>query len=405
VERTVAAIDVGTTKICTLIGETDAHGDLRILGVGVVPSRGLRKGIVVDLNEATTAIAASVRKAEHTSGYKITSASVGVAGSHISAVNSRGVVAVTHAERGVARDDIDRALEAARAIAIPHNRQLLHVIPRSYILDGQDGVRDPLGMEGYRLEVEAHIVTGAISTINNLARCVEGAGVAIDDLVLEPLAAGEAVLTQAEKEMGVVLADIGGGTTDVAIFIEGSIWHTAVIPTGGVHLTNDIAVGLYTPLSIAEELKIRYGQAMPDGLLTDEPIEVAAFGDTVRQTVPRELLTQIILARVEEILALIWQEIKRSGYDGLLPAGLVLCGGTAELAGIKELGRMVVGLPVRTGAPHDLQGLVDVLGSPAYAASVGLLMWGLAHEPPPAPPHHGGWLRKAGSWLRAFLPV
>jgi cell division protein FtsA len=404
VERTVVGIDVGTTKICTLVGEADAHGDLRIVGVGVVPSRGLRKGVVVDLNEATSAIAASVRKAERISGYDIASAYVSVAGEHISAINSRGVVAVARAERGINSEDVDRALEAAQAIAIPHNREVIHVIPRGYTLDGQDGVRDPLGMQGYRLEVEAHIVTGATATMNNLTRCVENAGVSIDGLVLEPLASGEAVLTQTEREMGVVLADIGGGTTGIAILIEGSVWHTIVIPTGGEHLTNDIAVGLRTPPGTAEELKIRHGQAMPNGFLKDEPVEVAAFGDATLQTVSRELLTGIIQARMEEIFTLIRQEIKRSGYDGLLPAGLVLCGGAAELAGAKELGREVLDLPVRVGAPHDLQGLVDVLESPAYATSVGLLLWGLKRQPSPLPSTRNGWLDGVGNWLKAFLP-
>jgi cell division protein FtsA len=404
VERTVVGIDVGSTKICTLVGEADAHGDLRIVGVGTVPSRGLRKGVVVDLNEATAAIAASVKKAERISGYDIASAYVSVAGEHISAINSRGVVAVAHAERGVNGEDVERALEAAQAIAIPHNREVVHVISRGYTLDGQEGVRDPLGMQGYRLEVEAHIVTGAAAIMNNLTRCVENAGVTIDGLVLEPLASGEAVLTQTEKEMGVVLADIGGGTSGVAIFIEGSVWHTVVIPTGGEHLTNDIAVGLRTPPGTAEELKIRYGQAMPNGFLKDEPIEIAVFGDAARQTVPRELLTDIIQARMEEIFTLIRQEIKRSGYDGLLPAGLVLCGGVAELAGAKELGREILDLPVRVGAPQDLQGLVDVLESPAYATSVGLVLWGLKHQPPPQPSARNGWLNGVGNWLKAFLP-
>lgn len=403
-ERTVVGIDIGTTKICTLVGEVDAQGDLRIVGVGVVPSRGLRKGVVVDLNEATAAISASVKKAERLSGYDIAGAYVSVAGEHISAINSRGLAAVARGERGVAHEDIERSLEAAQAIAIPHDREVIHVIPRGYTLDGQDGVRDPLGMQGYRLEVEAHIVTGASATMNNLKRCVQSAGVVIDGLVLEPLASGEAVLTQTEKDMGVVLADIGGGTTGVAIFIEGSVWHTVVIPTGGEHLTNDIAVGLRTPPGTAEELKIRYGRAMPNGFLNDEPIEVSTFGDATRRSVTREMLTGIIQARMEEVFTLIRQEIKRSGYDGLLPAGLVLCGGVAELAGVKELGQEILDLPVRVGTPQNLQGLVDTLESPTYATGVGLLMWGVKHQPPPQPSTRDDWLDKVGNWLKTFLP-
>ena len=403
-ERSIVGIDVGTTKICTLVAEVDEYDSLRIVGVGAVPSRGLRKGVVVNVDEATSAISASIEKAERVSGYKIESAYVGVAGGHIASVNSRGVVAVSRPERGITQDDIDRALDAAQAIAIPYNREIIHVIPRSFIVDGQDGIRDPLGMVGYRLEVEAHIVTGASASIHNLVKCVQGAGVGIDGLVLEPLAAGEAVLTSTEQEMGVVLADVGGGTTDIAIFIEGSVWHTVVLATGGNHLTNDIAVGLRTPFTAAEEIKKIYGYALATQV-EDEPIDVFAFGDSPRQTVSRRFLAEIIEARTEEIFTLILREIKRSGYDGLLPAGIVLCGGTSELAGIKELGRNILQLPVRVGSPNHLEGLVDVISSPAYAASVGLLLWGLRQE---ATSRSGkekkGLHHRLGQWLSSFLP-
>ena len=404
-ERVAACIDVGTTKICTLIGETDgAADDLRIVGVGVVPSRGIRKGVVVNVKETTDAILASIDKAERISGCEIESAYVGLAGAHISSVNSVGAVAINRGERGVQPTDVERALDAARAMPVPHNRQVLHAIPRSYKLDGDDGVRDPLGMQAYRMEVEAHIITGATTSIHNLVKCVQATGIGVDAMVLEPLASGEAVLTEVEREMGVVLADIGGGTTDIAIFIEGSIWHTVVLPMGGEHITHDIAIGLRTPFTTAGELKIKYGNTSSKNVQIDETLDVTAFGEGGPQQVSRLFLTQIIEARVEEIFELIRQEIKRSGYDGLLPAGVVLCGGTADLAGIRDVAREQLNLPVRTGTPHDIRGLVDILGSPAYATSVGLLLWGLRCDVPrPNRDRRNDGLKLPG-WLRAFLP-
>jgi cell division protein FtsA len=407
--KTIVGIDVGTTKICTLVGEANDDGLLRIIGVGVSPSRGLRKGVVVNVHEATEAISASVRKAERISGYEIANAFVGVGGGHVSAINSRGVVGISRSARGISESDIERALDAARAIAIPHNREIIHTIPRGYVVDGQEGVKDPVGMQGIRLEVEAHIVTGASTSVSNLVKCVREAGVEIDDLILQPLASGEAVLRENEQEMGVVLADIGGGTADIGIFIEGSIWHTIILGTGGEHLTRDVAVGLRTPFNTAEELKIKYGHAMPSSMLTDELIEVTSFGNGARQEVSRLHLAEVIEARAEEILSLIVREVKRSGYDGLLAAGLVLCGGTAELAGFKDLAEQMLRLPVRVGTPHDLQGLTDVLESPAYATSVGLLLWGMRHSPvpdverKPRRPPSVFWPR-VREWLRAFLP-
>jgi cell division protein FtsA len=407
--KTIVGIDVGTTKICTLVGEVYEDGQLRIIGVGVAPSRGLRKGVVVNVQEATEAITASVRKAERISGYEITSAFVGIGGGHISAINSRGVVGISRTARGISQFDIERALDAARAIAIPHNREIIHTIPRGYVVDGQEGVKDPIGMQGIRLEVETHIVTGASTSVSNLVKCIRAAGVEIDDLILQPLASGEAVLKRAEREMGVVLADIGGGTTDIGIFIEGSIWHTIILGTGGEHVTRDVAVGLRTPFNTAEELKIQYGHAMPASLTTDELIEVTSFGNGARQSVSRLQLSEVIEARAEEILSLILREVKRSGYDGLLAAGLVACGGTAELAGFKDLAQQVLGLPVRVGKPQDLQGLTDVLDSPAYATSVGLLLWGVRHqqvdepEPRRRRPPSQLWL-SVRNWIRAFLP-
>lgn len=404
-DNIIVGIDLGTTKVCTVIGQMTSGLMPRIIGVGVVPSRGMRKGMIVNVHEATEAVARSMEKAERTAGVQVERAYVSISGEHISGVNSRGVVAISRGERGVVVGDIERALDSAQAIAIPHNQEVLHIIPRNYSVDGQDGIREPLGMHGFRLEVEAHIITGASSAIQNLTKCIEALNIDLDGLVLNPLASGETVLTDTEREMGVVLADIGGGTTDIGIFIEGSVWHTVILPMGGHHLTNDIAVGLRAPYAAAEEIKKTYGHARPDTILQDEVLDVAAFGEQARQQVPRKLLAEIVEARTEEIFDLILKEVKRSGYDGLLPAGLVICGGTASLSGIQELGREVMGMPVRVGAPRGLRGLVDVLNDPAYATSVGLLLWGLRQESALRPRRsRPGTTQKIIQWLRAFLP-
>jgi cell division protein FtsA len=383
VEEAIVAIDVGTTKVCTLVAEPTEEAELRIVGVGVSPSRGLRKGVVLDVEQATQAITESVEKAEKVSGYSIDSAYVGVSGSHIQGVNSRGIAAISRGERMIVQDDISRAMDAARAIAIPPSRELLHSIPRGYIVDEQDGVRNPLGLRGFRLEVEAHIVTGATASIHNLVECVQTAGVhvGVENLIVQPIAAGEAVLTDAEKDLGVALVDIGGGTTDMAVFIDGSVWHTVVLPVGGNHLTHDLAVGLRTPFVVAEALKTKYGHAIPGSIEPDAVIDATSFGDSSHRAVSRVQLAEIVNVRVEEILELILREIKRSGYDGLLPAGVVLCGGTAELAGIKQLAHDTLGLPVRIGTPLGLEGLVESVRDPAHACTVGLLLWALRHGP------------------------
>lgn len=375
----IVALDIGTTKTCALIGEITDAGTWRILGNGVVPSRGLRKGVVTDVKETALAIASAVEQAERVAGLPIEAVYVGIAGTHIQATNSRGVAAI-RSTRGVTQDDVARALESAEAMAVPMNREILHVIPRGFMLDGQDGVKDPVGMVGFRLEVEAHVVTGASASIQNVTKAVQAAGLKIIDLVLEPLAASEAILTTAEKEMGVVLVDIGGGTTDIAVFVEGSIWHTVILPTGGIHITNDLAVGLRAPFEAAEEIKLKYGHADPDQVLDTELIDITAFGEEGRRIVSRRQIAEIIHARAEEICQLILAEIRRLGYDGLLPAGVVLCGGTAELSGIKSIARQVLEMPVRVGTPRDLEGFADRVSSAAFATSVGLLQWGWQHQ-------------------------
>lgn len=403
--RTIVGIDVGSSKVCTLVGEVDDDGEVRVIGVGLVPSRGVRRGGVVNVADATGSILASVEKAERTSGYKIERAYVALSGTHISSLNSRGVVGISRRESGITVEDVERALDAAHAVAVPHNQEVVHVIPRGYMVDGQDGVHDPVGMHGFRLEVEAHIVLGSSPSIQNIVKCVDGAGVDVDELVLGSIAAGDAVLTDAEREMGVVLADIGMGTTDIAIFIDGTVWHTVTLGIGGEHITGDVAIGLRLSPNVAEEVKVQYGHARAAQMPPEERFTVSPFDGASAQVMPRWKLSEIIEARVEEIFSLIRQEIKRSGYDGLLPAGVVLCGGTAQLSGIQELGRDVVGLPVRVGAPRELQGLVDRISNPAHAVGAGLIGWGLTVDTRPQLRRpSSGLLKGFLNWLRVFLP-
>ncbi len=404
-ERTIVGIDVGSSKICTLVSEVDDEGDVRVIGVGLVPSRGIRKGVVVNVADATAAIVASIEKAERTSGYEIGRAYVGFSGTHVSSLNSRGVVGISRREHGIAVEDVDRVLDAARAIAVPHNQEVVHVIPRGYTVDGQGGVRDPVGMHGFRLEVEAHIVTGSSTAIQNLVKCVEGAEVEVDELVLAGIAAGDAVLTDTEREMGVVLADIGAGTINIAIFIDGTVWHTVTLGMGGEYITGDISIGLRLPPATAERIKVQHGHARASQVSPEERFTVSPFEGEASQVVLRWKLAEIIEARAEEILSMVQQEIKRSGYDGLLPAGVVLCGGTARLSGIQELGRDILGLPVRVGAPRELHGFVDMVSNPAHAVGAGLIGWGMTVDTRlQSRKTDPGVGRRFLNWLRVFLP-
>ena len=389
---TLTSIDVGTTKVCTIISEVSGGGDIRVVGVGVTPSNGLHKGLVVNINEARESIRESVRKAEQASSYKVESAYVGVTGRHVSSMNNRGVVAITRNDRLVRRDDLRRVLAQSQNIKVPSERRLLHVIPRGYAVDGQVGVKNPVGMHGFRLDVETHIITAAITSVQNLVKCVRSIGVDIDDLILEPLASSEAILTEDEKQIGVILADIGGGTTDIAVFKEGSIWHTAILPVAGYQLTRDVAIGLGLPFDVSEEMKKRYGSVMPvyEGK-TENTSAISADGHGVSY----QDLCDIIRARVEEIMRLIMLEMPRADYEALVPAGLVLTGGSANLSGIEALGRDILRLPVRVGVPTDMSGITDVLRDPAYATSVGLLLWGLRNE--------GRQIWKSQGRLRRFV--
>ncbi|MBL8063208.1 MAG: cell division protein FtsA [Anaerolineales bacterium] len=375
-EEIVVGIDVGTTKVCTLVGRVEDDKSVRILGVGIEPSDGIRKGIVVDLAAASQAIKRSVEKAEGTSGMEITTALVSLAGAHVSSVNSRGAAGIPSGIIDVA--DLARALDQAQAIAIPHDREIIHVIQRGISVDGQEGVKTPVGMHGYKLEVETHIITAASATADNLRQCVGAAGVEIQQFVLNPLASAEIVLTEQERQMGVAVCDIGGGTTDLAIYVDGDVWHTMVLAVGGNHITQDIAHGLRLPMAQAEEVKKQQGHAAKSDIGGDEFFHIRPFGEDNDVRINRQDLAHIIEARVEETFSLILQEIKRSGYDGLLPAGVVLTGGTSALPGISGVASEILSMPVRTGQPQDLKGLVDKLNSPMYSTSVGLLQWAVS---------------------------
>jgi len=369
----VVGIDVGTTKICTLVAREESPGQISIIGVGVEPSLGIRKGVVVDLAAASQAVSRSIDKAERTSGLEISSALVSLAGSQVASVNSRGVVGISG--RIIDQDDVARAIEAARAVAIPHNREIIHVIQRGFNVDGQEGIRNPIGMHGYRLEVETHIITAAAASVENLRQCVGASGVDISQFVLNPLASAEVVLTETERQMGVVVVDMGGGTTDMAIFIDGDVWHTSVLQVGGNHVTSDIAHGLRLPMSQAEELKVQHGHAVESEVGSLEYFNIKPFGEEEAVQINRQELAHIVEARVEEVFSLVLQEIKRSGYDGLLPAGMVLTGGASAAPGIRTLANRVLGVPVRIAKPENLMGMGDKLDSPAYSTSVGLLRW------------------------------
>ncbi len=379
-ERVIVGIDVGTTKICVLVGELDRDGKLNIVGVGTCPSQGLRRGVVVNIEETVTSIAAALDRAERLSGKTITTAYVGIAGSHIDSENSKGFVAISPSHRDIVQNDISRAIEVARAIVMPANREVIHVIPRGYVVDGQEGIKNPIGMSGFRLEVETHIITGAVSSIHNLIKCVHKARVEIEDLVLEPLASSEAVLAEGETDLGVALVDIGGGTTDVAVFTDGAIWHTVVLPIGGNLITSDIAIGLRLPFGVAEELKLTYGHCNPSTISDNDMIDLLHYMPDCNDLVPRKLLAQIIQARV------------------------------AELPGILDTAGQILDLPARLGSPLGLHGLADSISRPAYATSVGLLLWGLRHtsfltdEEEQEERRQGAFLSRLVRWLRAFIP-
>ena len=369
----LVGLDIGTTKTTAIVGEITENG-IDIIGIGISPAKELRKGLVVNIDNTVEAIKRAVEEAEQMSGCRINSAYVGIAGSHVKGQNSLGIVAIKGREVG--EDDVQRAVEASKSIAIPVDREILHTLRQNYVVDGQDGIRDPVGMSGVRLEAKVHIVTAAVPYIQNIVKSVNRVGLDIDDIVLEQLAASEAILSSDEKDLGVVLIDIGGSTTGIAIFSEGSIKHTAILPVGGNYLTSDIATGLRTPFNDAERIKIRYGCAMAARIPKEEIIEVPSVGGREDRQVSRQILGRIVEPRMEEILTLALKEIVRSGYEDLLAAGVVLTGGTALLSGINEMAEQIFDMPVRRGNPTGIGGLSDVVNSPAYTVGVGLIIYG-----------------------------
>ena len=408
--RSIAAIDVGTTKICTIVAEVTPQHELRILGVGIGPSAGLTRGAVDNIHAAIEAIASSVERAERASGTRILSAHVGIGGPHVSSMNSRGIVAIGDPRSPITDGDVQRALESARIVNVPNNREVIHVVPRYYVVDGQDHVIDPTGMYGSRLDVETHVVTSSASAMSNLVQCVEGAGVHVESLILQPLASAEAVFTAEEVQQGAAIVDIGGGTTDVGVYAEGAIVHTAVLPVGGIHMTRDLVVALRVPQPSAEQAKRKHGHVIPSLVGEDEEVEIDAFGTEGVKTVSRRLMAQVLQARTEELFELVRAEIKRGADLDMLSAGVVLTGGAAALPGIEMLAEDVLSLPARVGRPQHLAGLSDILNDPAYATSVGLLRWALREEqvsfrssmlPVPA---LGGLFRKVAHLMRVVLP-
>jgi cell division protein FtsA len=372
-ENLVVGLDIGTTKICAIVGAMTEEG-LDVVGIGTSPSRGMRKGVVINIESTVTAIRKALQEAELMAGCEIKSVFAGIAGGHIKGINSQGVIAIKNRE--VANEDVRRVIDAAKALAIPMDREVIHILPQEFIIDDQDGIKEPLGMSGVRLEARVHIVTGAVASAQNIIKSCNKAGVDVGDIVLEQLASSEAVLTPDEKDLGVALVDIGGGTTDIAIFVDGAIKHTSVLSLGGNHLTNDIAVGLRTPSAEAEKIKQISGCCLSSMVGKDETIEVPSVGGREPRILSRQLLAEILEPRVEEIFTLVNREIVKSGYEDLIASGVVLTGGSAILPGMPELAEQIFDLPVRRGKPIGIGGLTDVVNSPIYATGVGLVKYG-----------------------------
>ena len=418
-QEIISAIDIGTTKICALTaGVThDSLGRmvLRVLGAGQAPSHGIRRGAVVHVAEVSAAVGEAIERCEQESGQHMVSAYIGIAGSHIAALNSKGVSPVDR-RNGITGNDMQRALEGARAVPMPQNREVIHTIARHWTVDGQNEVQQPVGMSAYRLEVDAHIVTGSSTAIQNLVQCVTTHGIDIDELVLEPLASNEAVVRAEERQMGVAVVDIGGGTTDIAIFRNDGLCHTQILDMGGNHLTNDLAEILHTPFETAEMLKLRYGQVISERVAEDEKVWATVFGERAERGFNRRFMSEVLAARAEEMFETIQTKLTDSGYFSKIPAGLVLTGGASQLPGMAELGRNLLGMPVRVGAPGShlpITALSRSLQSPTYATSVGLLLWGLREDAQaihrrfqaePTGMGNAAWVGQTMQWLKNLLP-
>lgn len=377
-ENIVVGLDIGTTKICAVVGEVSG-GEINIIGIGTHPSIGLRKGVVVDIESTVSSIKKAVEEAELMAGCEISSVYAGIAGGHITGFNSRGIVAIKGSE--VTPHDVERVIEAARAVAIPMDREVIHALPQEFIVDDQAGIQNPAGMAGVRLEVKIHIVTGAVTSAHNIIKCANRSGLDVCDIVLESLASGEAVLTDEEKELGAALVDLGGGTTDLAIFSEKNIKHTFVLALGGNNLTNDVAVGLRAPLAEAEKIKQKYGTCIIGNINSEETIEVPGMGGRKSRKLPKQILGEILEPRVEEIFTLINREIYKAGMENIITSGAVVTGGSALLDGTAEIAESIFNLPTRLGKPRGIKGLVDVVNNPMYATSVGLVLYGAKNRP------------------------
>jgi cell division protein FtsA len=379
-EKYLVGIDLGSTKICCVVGEVKENGKVDVLGVGRAPSKGLRRGSITNLETAVEALKAAVEEAETMAGMSIEKALVGIAGGHIRGFNSRGVVAVSGRDREVSAADVHKVLESARSISLPPDRAIFHVVPQEFMVDDQEGIGDPIGMTGSRLEANVHVVTGSLTAVHNITNCVNRAGIEVTDIVLDQLATAESILKHEEKDLGVALVDIGGGATHVAVFERGAVRHTAVVRTGGEHFTSDIAVGLRTPIQEAEQIKVQYGCALARMVDDDETIGVPSVGGRKPRRLSRQILCEILQPRSEELFNLVLEEIGRSGYEGALSTGVVLTGGGAQLEGLLEIAEQIFDLPMRRGAPMGVGGLVDLVSSPACATAVGILLYGAARR-------------------------
>ncbi|NOT12331.1 MAG: cell division protein FtsA [Methylococcaceae bacterium] len=374
----IVGLDIGTSKVAAIVGELTIDGNIEIIGIGSTPSRGLKKGVVVNLESTVQSIQRAIEEAELMAGCQIKSVFAGIAGSHIRSLNSHGIVAIKDKE--VTQYDIDRVIDSARAVAIPADQKILHILPQEFVIDLQDGIKEPIGMSGIRLEAKVHMVTGSVSASQNIIKCIRRCGLEVEDIVLEQLASCNSVLTDDEKELGVCLIDIGGGTTDIAIFSEGAIKHTAVIPIAGDQVTNDIAVALRTPTLNAEQIKRKYACALTQLASVDGVIEVPSIGDRSPRKISTQNLAEIIEPRYEELMLLVQAELRRSGYEDMIAAGIVLTGGSAQVKGLIELAEEIFHMPVRMGVPQNVTGLTEVVKNPVHSTGVGLLMYGKEHQ-------------------------
>ncbi len=374
----IVGLDIGTSKVVAIVCEITPDDEVEVIGIGSNPSKGLKKGVVVNIESTVQSIQRAVEEAELMAGCQISSVYAGIAGSHIRSLNSHGIVAIRDKE--VVQGDVDRVIDAARAVAIPADQKILHILPQEFVIDKQEGIREPVGMAGVRLEAKVHLVTGAVSAAQNIVKCVRRCGLEVDDIILEQLASSYSVLTDDEKDLGVCLVDIGGGTTDIAVFTEGSIKHTAVIPIAGDQVTNDIAVALRTPTQYAEEIKVKYACALTQLASPDETIEVPSVGDRPPRRLARQTLAEVVEPRYEELLGLVQAELRRSGFEDICAAGVVLTGGSSKMEGVIELAEEIFHVPVRLGYPQHVIGLTDVVCNPIHATGVGLLLYGHQHR-------------------------